>query len=99
MCSVKVSCNWWSYNWLVVQTAAMVLEIIGCNNNYPLGMSSSFPWQDGRQVSGIGFITAECERLPKMFSMDTTNVAYYGRKADVSDKLATNCDIIGCETA
>ena len=32
-------------NWLVVQTFAMVLEIIGCNNNYPLGMSSSFPWQ------------------------------------------------------
>ena len=25
-------------NWLVVQTFTMVLEIIGCNNNYPLGM-------------------------------------------------------------
>ena len=32
-------------NWLIVQTVAMVLEIIGRNNNYPLGMSSSFPWQ------------------------------------------------------
>ena len=32
-------------NWLVVQTFAMVLEIIGCNNNYPLRVSSSFPWQ------------------------------------------------------
>ena len=25
-------------NWLIVQAVAMVLEIIGRNNNYPLGM-------------------------------------------------------------
>ena len=32
MCIVK----WWSGNWLVVQTFAMVLEIIGRNNYYQL---------------------------------------------------------------
>ena len=39
-------------NWLAVQTIAVVLEIIGCNNNYPLRVSSSFPWQ----AYGICFI-------------------------------------------
>ena len=31
-------CQIGSGNWLIVQTIAIVLEIIGCNNNYPLGM-------------------------------------------------------------
>ena len=47
-------------NWLVVQTFAMVLEIIGPNNNYPLCVLASSgrldrgttnmsePWQAGR---------------------------------------------------
>ena len=39
-------------SWPVVQTIAMVLEIIGRNNNYPLRVSSIFPWQ----AYGICFI-------------------------------------------
>ena len=31
-------CQTGNGNWLKVQTIAIVLEIIGCNNNYPLGM-------------------------------------------------------------
>ena len=58
MCSVKVDCKPRIDNLLTVRTFTMVLEIIGPNNNYPLGMSSSFPWQNGRQVSEMDFITA-----------------------------------------
>ena len=42
---LELFCQIGNDNWLIVQTFAMVLEIIGCNNNYPLRVSSGFPWQ------------------------------------------------------
>ena len=40
-------------NWLVVQTFAMVLEIIGRNNNYPLACSSRRDTGKQRQYAAL----------------------------------------------